>query len=61
MSISGTETAEAVAQTIEVDDDSLVAHLIDGRTISAPLAWFPRLLDGTLEERSNWRLISGTA
>jgi hypothetical protein len=40
-----------------VTEDTLTAHLIDGRTISAPLAWFPRLVHGTLAERSNWRLI----
>ena len=37
--------------------DSLTVDLSDGRTITAPLAWFPRLLDGSPAERSNWRLI----
>jgi hypothetical protein len=31
--------------------------LSDGRSISVPLTWYPRLLHGTLEERNNWRLI----
>ena len=40
-----------------VTEDSLIVDLDDGRTISAPLAWYPRLLHGTLEERNNWCLI----
>jgi len=35
----------------------LTVDLIDGRTISVPLAWYPRLLHGTPEERNNWRFI----
>ena len=45
------------AQNITVTEDSLTVDLSDGRTVSVPLAWFPRLLHGTLEERNNWRLI----
>jgi hypothetical protein len=40
-----------------VTEDSLTVDLSDGRTVSVPLAWFPRLLHGTQEERSHWRLI----
>ena len=43
--------------SLALSDESLTVQLRDGRTISAPLAWYPRLLDGTDEERSNWRLI----
>jgi hypothetical protein len=50
-------TAEAKAQNVNVTDDTLVVDLSDGRTISVPLAWFPRLLHGTPEERNNWRFI----
>jgi hypothetical protein len=39
--------------------DALRAVLADGREISVPLAWFPRLRDATLEQRRNWRLIGG--
>ena len=42
---------------MSVTDDTLTLELSDGRTISAPLAWYPRLLHGTVEERSRWRLI----
>jgi hypothetical protein len=54
-----TLTAEARAQSVTVTDDTLVVDLNDGRTISVPLAWYPRLLHGTAEERNNWRLIGG--
>jgi hypothetical protein len=45
------------AQRVTVTEDSVVVDLRDGRTVSAPLAWYPRLLHGTPEERDNWRLI----
>jgi hypothetical protein len=59
MSTSGNELRDAIAESISVSDDSLVADLADGRTITVPLAWFPRLAHGTPEERANWRLIAG--
>ena len=45
------------AQRVNVTKDTLVVDLTNGRTISAPLEWYPRLLHGTREERNNWRLI----
>ena len=42
-----------------VTEDTLTAELSDGRTISVPLAWYPRLVNATEEERGNWRLIGG--
>jgi hypothetical protein len=45
------------AAKVNVNEDALFVELNDGRTISAPLAWFPRLLHGTPAERANWRLI----
>src|ERR1700691_6817068 len=59
MSTSGTELREALAQSVSVGDDALVVDLADGRTIAVPLAWFPRLAQGTATERANWRLIGG--
>ena len=38
-------------------DDTLSVDLSDGRSISVPIAWFPRLLHSTEQERNNWRLI----
>ncbi len=51
------ETQATRAQTVTVTADSLVVDLTDGRTVSVPLAWFPRLLQGTPQERAQWRLI----
>jgi hypothetical protein len=45
------------AQDVKVTDDALIADLSDGRTVSVPLAWFPRLLHGTPKERNRWQLI----
>lgn len=52
-----TLTAEARAQTITVTDETLAVDLSDGRTISVPLGWYPRLMHGTEKERNNWRFI----
>ena len=57
MTTSATEVHDARAQRVVVTEDSLIVHLRDGRTISAPLAWYPRLLHGTREERNRCRLI----
>src|SRR5438067_9521821 len=51
------DAREARAQGVSLTDDSLVVELIDGRTISVPLTWYPRLAHGTREERARWRLI----
>ncbi len=59
MSTSGTEIAEAAAQSATVSEDALVVDLAGGRTIAVPLAWFPRLAQGSVSERLNWRLIGG--
>ena len=59
MSTSGTELRGVLAQGIHVSEDALVADLADGRTITVPLAWFPRLTHWTPAERANWRLIAG--
>ena len=37
-------------------ESTLTVDLDDGRTISAPLAWYPRLIHGTPEERNDWRI-----
>ncbi len=46
-------------QEVTVTSDTLCVDLTDGRSISVPLAWFPRLQYSTPEERNNWRLIAG--
>jgi hypothetical protein len=45
-------------QGVTVTDDTLSADLSDGRTISVPLAWYPRLMNASVEERNNWRFIA---
>lgn len=45
------------AQAVTVTEDTLHVDLSDGRTISVPLAWYPRLLHATADERKSWRLI----
>ncbi|MCA9451225.1 MAG: DUF2442 domain-containing protein [Nitrospira sp.] len=57
MSIPGVDHQIPSAQDVKVTDDTLSVDLGDGRTISVPLAWFPRLVHGTPKERNNWRLI----
>lgn len=50
---------EPLATDAEVCDHSLRLTLVDGRQVSAPLAWFPRLAAATEADRRNWRLIGG--
>ena len=45
------------ARSTVVSDDTLTVELDDGRTVSVPTAWYPRLLNASEEERRNWRLI----
>ena len=49
----------AWAEFVRINATTLSLELSDGRVISAPLAWYPRLLHGSARERSNWRLIGG--
>jgi len=51
------DSAALRATAVRLTDDALVVDLADGRSLSAPLAWYPRLLHGTLAERANLRLI----
>jgi hypothetical protein len=57
MSTSTSETQTALAQHVAITTDALAVDLVDGRTISVPLEWYPRLAHGTAKERSHWRLI----
>jgi len=58
MSTLKVEQREIKAESVRVTSDTLAVDLLDGRTISVPLAWFPRLFHGTRNERGNWRLIA---
>ena len=59
MSTSMVEVRVPDAGEVTVTEDTLTVELSDGRTIAVPLAWYPRLVHATEEERSNWRLIGG--
>jgi len=56
MSISMVEV-EPLAQEIRVTNDELIVSLVDGRTISVPLVWFPRLLHATAEQRNYFEIL----
>ena len=57
MSTSAIEIRRATIQRVKVTDDTLIVDLSDGRSVSVPLAWYPRLMHGIPEERDHWRLI----
>ena len=57
MNILTSERQESRAQNVTITEDSLTVDLYDGRTISVPIGWYPRLLYGTTKERNNWRFI----
>lgn len=44
---------------VEITEDALSVSLMDGRVISVPLAWYPRLLDASNAQRENWRIAGG--
>ena len=44
---------------VHVSEDTLSVDLVDGRTIIVPLAWYPRLLHATPEQRMNWQVCGG--
>lgn len=51
-------SSEPTATGIDFTQDSLVVTLRDGRVLSVPLEWFPRLRDASTSDRRNWRLIA---
>jgi Protein of unknown function (DUF2442) len=55
MGILATAADERV-DAVRCDEHHLILDLKDGRTISAPLAWYPRLFSATAEQRMNWRV-----
>lgn len=57
MRISAAEIEVPNAESVTVTEDTLSVDLSDGRTISVPVGWFPRLSHASAGERKNWRLI----
>ena len=58
MGILALAADERVAD-VEFTEDMLTVQLMDGRRISVPLVWYPRLLNATEEQRKNWQIIGG--
>lgn len=48
---------DVFAESVQFSEDSMTVHLDDGRSLSVPLAWYPRLLQGTKQEREKFELI----
>lgn len=57
MSFSTADIQSVRVTELVVTDDLLTAELSDGRTISVPLSWYPRLRHATSKERKDWRLV----
>jgi hypothetical protein len=58
MNISA-KVADERVHDVRCDDSTLTVDLVDGRTISVPLAWYPRLLHATPEQRAAWEPCAG--
>jgi hypothetical protein len=58
MGISAIAADERVAD-VRFDEDRIIVDLMDGRTIAAPLAWYPRLLDASPKQRARWERAGG--
>ena len=50
---------QPLAVDVSCNNEALNVSLADGREISVPLEWYPRLLDATPKDRNNWQLIGG--
>lgn len=50
---------EVLATKVKFEDDLMTVHLNDGRILSVPLAWYPRLVFAKKEDLDNWRFIGG--
>ena len=59
MSSSTIEIRLPTATNVTVTDESIRVDLADGRSVEAPLGWYPRLSHATPAERGDWRLIGG--
>jgi len=57
MTTSSAAVETAAAKDVRVTDRALIVELLDGRVVSVPLAWYPRLADGSPAERRRWELL----
>jgi hypothetical protein len=53
------DSSEALAVEVSCSDDALTVVLDDGRSVSVPIVWFPRLLNASPKERGDWEFIGG--
>ncbi len=51
--------AEIRVNDVHISEGTLTVDLMDGRTVSVPLAWFPKLLHATPKQRKNWKVSGG--
>jgi hypothetical protein len=58
MDILGSKADERV-KTVHFNADLLIVELMDGRAISVPLVWYPKLLNASIKDRSNWEICGG--
>ena len=56
---SSMPSADPRASDVRFEHEELVVDLVDGRHVSVPLAWFPRLLHATPQQRKKWELLGG--
>jgi len=54
---SSMPSADPRAHDLRFEEEELVVNLVDGRRVSVPLAWFPRLLHATPQQRQKWELL----
>jgi hypothetical protein len=59
VALSVAEFSQPYAVAVAVSEDAMSIDLSDGRTIAAPISWYPRLAHGAAKERGNWQLIGG--
>ena len=57
MSISANELVRPAATRVSVSESAIDIELSDGRSLSVPISWYPRLQHGTKAERNNWTLV----
>lgn len=61
LTVRKVEIEAPLALNVSVTEDTLSVDLHDGRSLSVPIAWYPRLADANVTERSHWRLIGAGA
>ncbi|GAA6617990.1 DUF2442 domain-containing protein [Scytonema sp. NUACC26] len=48
---------ELIVNQVTVSDEKLIVDLVDGRSLSIPLTWYPRLMHASPQERQNWQIL----